>query len=146
MTFHVYSMNREVNAKILRPYNTLARKPADDASGKYRVGTAISAIRNRAATTCAMISWSKTKPSEFAGKLTVSSTSRRNARYPVWYSERESENTRFTRLVRKRLARYFHQGMPWASAEPSLSREPRTTSAWPSTIGAMIWGTSRGSY
>jgi len=44
------------------------------------VGTAISAMRKRAATTCAMISWSKMKPSAFARKFTVSSTSRRNAR------------------------------------------------------------------
>ena len=48
--------------------------------------------------------------------------------------------------VRKRFDTYFHQGMPCSRAEPDLSRDPSTTSAWPARIGAMIWGTRRGSY
>ena len=64
MIFHLNSRNRAVNVSIFRPYITLAVKLAEDASGKYRVGTPISAIRNRAATTWAMISWSKMNPSE----------------------------------------------------------------------------------
>src|SRR2546429_6974300 len=86
------------------------------------------------------------KPSEFIRKFTVSSTSRRKARYPVWYSERRRPNAVFSTQVRKRFDTYFHHGMPWASAEPFLSREPRTTSARPCTMGSMICGTRRGSY
>jgi hypothetical protein len=86
------------------------------------------------------------KLSAFAAKFTVSSTSRRKARYPVWYSERRSPKVTFSTHVRKRFEMYFHHGMPCASAEPVLSREPSTTSACPSTIGAMICGTSVGSY
>src|ERR1019366_9715379 len=36
-------------------------------------------------------------------RFTDSRTSRRKARYPVWYSERRSPKTRFSRVVRKRL-------------------------------------------
>src|SRR5882672_3357710 len=75
-----FRVNQQRAARIRHPYMADARKLADEASGKYRVGTLISAIRKPAATTCAMISWSNTKPSEFALKFTVSSTSRRNAR------------------------------------------------------------------
>jgi hypothetical protein len=38
------------------PYTVDAEKLADEASGKYRVGTAISAIRKPDATICATIS------------------------------------------------------------------------------------------
>ena len=54
--------------------------------------------------------------------------------------------TVFSTPVRKRLEMYFHHGIPCWSAEPFFSREPRTTSASPATIGAMICGTSVGSY
>jgi hypothetical protein len=57
---------------ISRPYRTDGPKAICDASSKYRVSIGISRIVRRFAIPCAMISVSKTNPSEFASKSTAS--------------------------------------------------------------------------
>src|SRR5262249_15150717 len=69
--------------RIDNPYTRLCPKDAEEACAKYRVGTGTSAMRILISTICAIISWSKIKASEFISILTHSSTSLRNARYPV---------------------------------------------------------------
>jgi len=121
-------------------------KEAEEASAKYRVGTATSVTRIPVLINWAMISWSKMNLSELVSRFTDSSASRLKALYPVWYSDSRSPKAMFSSHVRNRFETYFHQGIPcFIGLEPS-SREPSTTSAFPFWMGSMMLGNSVGSY
>ena len=61
----------------------------------------------------------------------------------MWYSESERPKARFSIQVRKRLPTHFQRGIPPLIASSCSRREPMTTSARPSSIGAHHLGEQR---